>query len=137
MSAWPIPFWIFVRTKFAATRASLRIISEIWSNDVEAELENGWLVDRGIYARDGVRASPGGFGLFTDGVKSGPESAGDALRLTRAFSASFAQDKPIALVDIEGEDRRGVYHAGCDHHSDFQGGNRPLTKSDVGPGSNR
>ena len=65
------------------------------------------------------------------------QTVGDALRLTRAFSASFAQDKPIALVDIEGEDRRGVYYSGCDQFSDFQGANWPLTKSDVGPGSNR
>lgn len=62
---------------------------------------------------------------------------GDAQRLERAFPVSFQQDKPIALVDIEGEDRGGVYHAGCDQFSEFQGANRPLTKSDVGPGSNR
>lgn len=58
---------------------------------------------------------------------------GDALRPERAFPVSFAQDKPIALVDIEGEARKGVYHAGCDQFSDFQGANRPLTRSDVGP----
>jgi poly(beta-D-mannuronate) lyase len=62
---------------------------------------------------------------------------GDALRLTRAFSASFVQDKPITTVDIEGESRSGVYHAGCDQFSEFQGANWPLTKNDVGPGADR
>jgi hypothetical protein len=65
------------------------------------------------------------------------EWKGDALRLERAFPISFQQDKPITLVDIEGEDRRGGYHAGCDQFSDFQGANRPLTKNDVGPGADR
>ena len=58
---------------------------------------------------------------------------GDAQRPERAFPVSFAQDKPIALVDIEGEVRKGAHHAGCDQFSDFQGANRPLVKGDVGP----
>lgn len=58
---------------------------------------------------------------------------GDALRPERAFPVAFAQDKPITQVDIEGESRGGTPHAGCDQFSDFQGANRPLTQSDVGP----
>jgi poly(beta-D-mannuronate) lyase len=65
------------------------------------------------------------------------EWKGDAWRSERAFSIAYSQDKPITGVDIEGELREGTPHAGCDQFSDFQGANRPLTKSDVGPGSER
>lgn len=58
---------------------------------------------------------------------------GDAWRLERAFPISCSQDKPVTMVDIEGESRGATPHAGCDQLSEFQGANRPLTKTDVGP----